>query len=119
MTSATAISEHVAADVRDTSVDSYWEEYQYVYSIYTLSSRAIPSALDGLKPVQRRLLYQLFMEKLFPGTKPKKSAAVSSRCTATTHPHGDASVYAAAALLAAHFQRTRLVDGQGLSLIHI
>lgn len=113
MTSATAISEHVAADVRDTSVDSYWEEYQYVYSIYTLSSRAIPSALDGLKPVQRRLLYQLFMEKLFPGTKPKKSAAVSSRCTATTHPHGDASVYAAAALLAAHFQRTRLVDGQG------
>lgn len=113
MTSATDISAHIAAEVRDTPIVNYWEEYQYIYSIYTLSSRAIPSALDGLKPVQRRLLYQLFMEKLFPGTKPKKSAAVSSRCTATTHPHGDASVYAAAALLAAHFQRTRLVDGQG------
>lgn len=113
MTSAVAVSEHVAADVRDTPVDHYWEEYQYVYAIYTLGSRAIPSALDGLKPVQRRLLYQMHLNKLIPGAKPSKSSKVCSAVSGNLHPHGDVSVYGAAALLAAHFQRTRLVDGQG------
>ena len=103
----------VAADVIHTPVEDYWNAYQLAYQLYVLSSRAIPSAHDGMKPVQRRLLYQLYIEKLLPTAKPKKSAAVSSRCTATTHPHGDTSVYAAGALLAAHYQRTRLIDGQG------
>lgn len=113
MTSVVAVSEHVAADVRDTPVDHYWEEYQYVYAIYTLGSRAIPSALDGLKPVQRRLLYQMHLNKLIPGAKPSKSSKVCSAVSGNLHPHGDVSVYGAAALLAAYFQRTRLVDGQG------
>lgn len=113
MTSATDISSHVASDVRDTPVAHYWEEYQYLYALYTLGSRAIPSALDGLKPVQRRLLYQMHLSKLAPGTKPSKSSKVCSAVSGNLHPHGDVSVYGAAALLAAHFQRTRLVDGQG------
>lgn len=113
MTSATDISAHIAAEVRDTPIVSYWEEYQYIYSIYTLGSRAIPSALDGLKPVQRRLLYQMYLNRLVPGSKPSKSSKVCSTVSGNLHPHGDVSVYGAAALLAAHFQRTRLVDGQG------
>lgn len=114
MTSATDIStDHVALEVIPTPVESYWETYQLTYSLYTLSDRAIPSALDGLKPVQRRLLYQMYLNKLVPGSKPAKSSKTCSAVSGNLHPHGDVSVYGAAALLAAHFQRTRLVDGQG------
>lgn len=114
MTSATDMSmDNIAAEVVPTPVESYWETYQLTYSLYTLSDRAIPSALDGLKPVQRRLLYQMHLNKLVPGSKPSKSSKVCSAVSGNLHPHGDTSVYGAAALLAAHFQRTRLVDGQG------
>lgn len=104
---------HIAADVIHTPVEDYWNKYQYVYAIYTLSDRAVPSAYDGLKPVQRRLLYQMFLNKLFPGTKPSKSSKTCSNVSGNLHPHGDASVYGAGALLAAHYQRTRLIDGHG------
>ena len=104
---------HVAADVIHTPVENYWETYQLAYQIYTLESRAIPSAYDGLKPVQRRLLYQMYLNKLAPGTKPSKSSKVCSSVSGNLHPHGDASVYGAGALLAAYYQRTRLIDGQG------
>lgn len=103
----------VAADVLHTSVDDYWEKFQLAYQLYTLSDRAIPSAYDGLKPVQRRLLFQMYVDKVLPDTKPRKSAKLSSACSGNLHPHGDVSVYGAGALLAAYFQRTRLIDGQG------
>jgi DNA gyrase subunit A len=104
---------HIAADVIHTPVEKYWETYQFVYQLYTLSDRAIPSAYDGLKPVQRRLLYQMYLNKLLPGTKPAKSSKTCSSVSGNLHPHGDVSVYGAGALLAAHYQRTRLIDGQG------
>lgn len=103
----------VAAEVIDTSVDEFWENNQYPYQIYTLSDRAIPSAYDGLKPVQRRLLYQMYLSKLTPTANVQKSAKVCSAVSGNLHPHGDASVYGAASLMAAHYQRTRLINGKG------
>lgn len=103
----------VAADVMHTPVTDYWETYDLAFMVYTIESRAIPSAYDGLKPVQRRVLYQMYLDKIFPGTKAKKSAKVCSACSGNLHPHGDSSVYGAAAGLAAPYRRARLIDGQG------
>jgi DNA gyrase subunit A len=115
MTTATDLvaDASIAAEVLHTPVTEYWERFDLSYMLYTIESRAIVSAYDGLKPVQRRLLYQLYVSKLFPGTKPSKSAKQAASCSGNFHPHGDASVYAAGALLAAYYQRTRLIDGQG------
>ena len=103
----------IAAEVIHTPVEDYWGQYQLTFQLYSVSDRAIPSAYDGVKPVQRRLLYQMYLNKLLPGTKPAKASKTCSAVSGNLHPHGDASVYGAGALLAAHYQRTRLIDGQG------
>lgn len=115
MTTATGLAADaaVAAEVLYTPVESYWETFDLSYMLYTIESRAIPSAYDGLKPVQRRVLFQMHLDRILPGTKPKKSAKVCSACSGNLHPHGDSSVYGAAAGLAAPYRRVRLIDGQG------
>jgi DNA gyrase subunit A len=99
--------------VLDQSADDYWNHYQLTFALYSVSDRAIPSAFDGLKPGQRRLLYQMHDSKLLPGNKPQKSSKVCSAVTGNLHPHGGASMYGAAALMAAEFQRVKVIDGQG------
>ena len=97
----------------DQSADDYWNRYQLTFALYSVSDRAIPSAFDGLKPGQRRLLYQMHDSRLLPGNKPQKSSKVCSAVTGNLHPHGGASMYGAAALMAAEFQRVKVIDGQG------
>ncbi|BBX19468.1 topoisomerase IV [Mycolicibacterium duvalii] len=99
--------------ILDQSADDYWNHYQLTFALYSVSDRAIPSAYDGLKPGQRRLLYQMHESKLLPGNKPQKSSKICSAVTGNLHPHGGASMYGAAALLAADFQRVKVIDGQG------
>jgi DNA gyrase subunit A len=99
--------------VLDQSADDYWNHYQLTFALYSVSDRAIPSAFDGLKPGQRRLLYQMYDSRLLPGNKPQKSSKVCSAVTGNLHPHGGASMYGAAALMAADFQRVKVIDGQG------
>lgn len=99
--------------VHDVSADDYWNRYQLLFALYSTSDRAIPSAYDGLKPGQRRLLYQMHSSNLLPGNKPQKSSKVCSAVTGNLHPHGGAAMYGAAALLAADFQRVKIIDGQG------
>lgn len=99
--------------VHDLTADDYWNRYQLQFALYSTSDRAIPSAYDGLKPGQRRLLYQMHESKLLPGNKPQKSSKVCSAVTGNLHPHGGTSMYGAAALLAADFQRVKVIDGQG------
>lgn len=99
--------------VLDVSADDYWNRYQLLFALYSTSDRAIPSAYDGLKPGQRRLLYQMYSSNLLPGNKPQKSSKVCSAVTGNLHPHGGAAMYGAAALLAADFQRVKIIDGQG------
>jgi len=109
----TAIIEQNPDLVLDQSADDYWNHYQLTFALYSVSDRAIPSAFDGLKPGQRRLLYQMHESRLLPGNKPQKSSKVCSAVTGNLHPHGGASMYGAAALMAAEFQRVKVIDGQG------
>ncbi len=99
--------------IHDLSAEDYWNRYQLTFALYSVSDRAIPSAYDGLKPGQRRLLYQMHASNLLPGNKPQKSSKVCSAVTGNLHPHGGTAMYGAAALLAADFQRVKIIDGQG------
>ena len=94
------------------------EESQSRYLIYALSvvsSRALPDVRDGLKPVQRRILYAMLSQlNLTPDRYHRKSAAVVGEVLARFHPHGDAACYEAMVRMAQDFSlRYPLVDGQG------
>ena len=84
------------------------------YSMSVIVSRALPDARDGLKPVQRRVLYGMDGLGLSYGGQTKKSARIVGEVLGKYHPHGDASVYDAMARLAQNWnQRYPLVYGQG------
>ncbi|MEJ2696413.1 MAG: DNA gyrase subunit A [Candidatus Sulfobium sp.] len=93
------------------------EEMKVSYLDYAMSviiGRALPEVRDGLKPVQRRILYAMFREGLLPGRKYSKSAGVVGEVLKKYHPHGDSAVYDALVRLAQDFNmRYTLVDGQG------
>ena len=84
------------------------------YAMSVITSRALPDARDGLKPVHRRILYSLYKNGMTPDKKHKKSAHIVGDVLAKYHPHGDSSVYDAMVRLAQDFNiRYPLVDGQG------
>lgn len=84
------------------------------YAMSVIVSRALPDARDGLKPVQRRILYAMFREGLLHNTKYSKCAGVVGEVLKKYHPHGDSSVYDALVRLAQQWNmRYPLVDGQG------
>ncbi len=84
------------------------------YAMYVVLDRAIPDVRDGLKPVQRRILYAMHDMGLRPTTPPKKSARIVGDVLGKYHPHGDQSIYDAMVRMAQDFtMRGVLVDGQG------
>ena len=93
------------------------DEMQQSYLDYAMSvivARALPDARDGLKPVQRRILYAMYDMGLRAGSSFKKSARIVGEVLGKYHPHGDMAVYEAMARLAQDFsQRYMLVEGQG------
>ena len=93
------------------------EEMKVSYLDYAMSviiGRALPEVRDGLKPVQRRILYAMYKEGLLPNKKYSKSAGVVGEVLKKYHPHGDSAVYDAMVRLAQDFNmRYPLVDGQG------
>ena len=93
------------------------EEMRTSYLSYAMSvivSRALPDVRDGLKPVQRRILYAMHEMGLRPNTAYKKSARIVGEVLGKYHPHGDASVYDAAVRMAQPFSmRYPLISGQG------
>ncbi len=93
------------------------EQMQTSYLSYAMSvivSRALPDARDGLKPVQRRILYVMYDTGLRPESPYRKSARIVGDVLGKYHPHGDQSVYDAMARMAQDFSmRYLLVDGQG------
>ncbi len=93
------------------------QEMRVAYLDYAMSvivARALPDARDGLKPVQRRILYAMHGLGLRPDTPYKKSARIVGEVLGKYHPHGDAAVYEAMARMAQDFSlRYPLVDGQG------
>jgi len=93
------------------------EEVQQAYLDYAMSvivARALPDARDGLKPVQRRILYAMHDMNIHPGGGFKKSARIVGEVLGKYHPHGDMAVYEAMARMAQDFSlRYPLVEGQG------
>lgn len=85
------------------------------YAMSVITSRALPDVRDGLKPVQRRILYVMYEElRLFADAKHRKCAKICGDTTGNYHPHGGAAVYEALARMAQDFTlRYPLIDGQG------
>ncbi|NOX56320.1 MAG: DNA topoisomerase, partial [Planctomycetes bacterium] len=85
------------------------------YALSVIQSRALPDVRDGLKPVQRRILYVMYHDlRLHSGSKPRKCARICGDTMGGYHPHGDAAIYDALVRMAQDFTfRYPLVDGQG------
>ncbi|MER3442641.1 MAG: DNA gyrase subunit A [Meiothermus sp.] len=84
------------------------------YAMSTIVDRALPDVRDGLKPVQRRILYGAMMEGVLPTRKHVKSAKIVGEVMGKYHPHGDAAIYDTLARMAQPWNlRYPLIDGQG------
>ncbi len=102
------------SEIRPIPFTDALSERYLAYALSTITSRSLPDVRDGLKPVQRRLLYAMMKLKLDPDQGYKKCARVVGDVIGKYHPHGDASIYDAMVRLAQEFaQRYPLVDGQG------
>ena len=100
--------------VRKIDIDSEMQQAYLDYAMSVIVARALPDARDGLKPVQRRILYAMYDMGIRADTAYKKSARIVGEVLGKYHPHGDAAVYETMARLAQDFSmRTMLVDGQG------
>jgi len=98
----------------DTDVTTEMEQSYLEYAYSVIYARAIPDARDGLKPVQRRILFQMSQMGLRPDRPFVKSARVVGDVMGRLHPHGDAAIYDALVRLAQPFSlRLPLVDGHG------
>ncbi|HEY3359937.1 MAG TPA: DNA topoisomerase IV subunit A [Polyangia bacterium] len=96
------------------ALDRYAERAYLAYAMSVVKARALPQVEDGLKPVQRRILYAMHEMRLSATAKHVKSARVVGDVIGKYHPHGDSSVYDAMVRVAQDFAlRYPLVDGQG------
>ena len=95
-------------------IQDFAEKAYLEYSMYVILDRALPNIGDGLKPVQRRIVYAMSELGLSAVSKPKKSARTVGDVIGKYHPHGDSACYEAMVLMAQEFSyRYPLVDGQG------
>ena len=84
------------------------------YAISTIISRSLPDLRDGLKPVHRRIIYSMYLLKLFNNTPFKKSARIVGDVMGKFHPHGDQAIYLSLVRMAQDFSsRVTLIEGQG------
>jgi len=100
--------------ITSISLKQYAEESYLNYAMYVILDRALPNIGDGLKPVQRRILYAMSELGLDAGSKYKKSARTVGDVIGKFHPHGDGAAYEAMVLMAQNFSfKYPFVDGQG------
>ena len=105
----------VAGDAADASLEAEARRRYLNYALCVITSRALPDVRDGLKPVQRRILYAMLNDDhLRPDAKYRKSAKVVGTVIGRYHPHGDTAVYDAMVRMAQDWAlRVPLVDGSG------
>jgi topoisomerase-4 subunit A len=100
--------------VEQQALKEYTEKAYLDYSMYVILDRALPQIGDGLKPVQRRIIYSMSELGLSAGQKHKKSARTVGDVIGKYHPHGDSACYEAMVLMAQPFSyRYPIIDGQG------
>lgn len=105
---------NLQANYEQIPLKEYAERAYLDYSMYVVLDRALPFVGDGLKPVQRRIIYAMSELGLNATAKPKKSARTIGDVIGKFHPHGDSSSYEAMVLMAQPFSyRYPLVEGQG------
>ncbi|QHS09199.1 DNA topoisomerase IV subunit A [Sinimarinibacterium sp. NLF-5-8] len=101
-------------DVERLPLRTFAEKAYLDYSMYVVLDRALPHLADGLKPVQRRIIYAMSELGLSAGQKHKKSARTVGDVIGKFHPHGDSACYEAMVTMAQPFNyRYPLIDGQG------
>jgi topoisomerase IV subunit A len=107
----TSLAHHAT---ENRSVAEFTEQAYLNYAMYVIMDRALPHISDGLKPVQRRIVYAMSELGLKPTGKPKKSARTVGDVLGKYHPHGDSACYEAMVLMAQPFSyRYPFVEGQG------
>ena len=100
--------------VEQIPLKEFTEKAYLDYSMYVILDRALPQIGDGLKPVQRRIVYAMSELGLSAGQKPKKSARTVGDVIGKYHPHGDSACYEAMVLMAQDFSyRYAIIDGHG------
>ena len=105
---------HLDDGIERMPMHEYTEKAYLDYSMYVIGERALPHLGDGLKPVQRRIVYAMSQLGLTAAAKFSKSARTVGEVIGKFHPHGDAACYEAMVLMAQPFSfRYPLVDGQG------
>src|SRR5579864_4575451 len=105
----TASEKLSSANITDIMQTAYID-----YSMSVIISRALPDVRDGLKPVQRRILYAMLREGITAGGRTKKSASIVGEVMKNYHPHGNAAIYDAMVRLAQDWvMRYPLVVAQG------
>ncbi|MGH8225585.1 MAG: DNA topoisomerase IV subunit A, partial [Gammaproteobacteria bacterium] len=103
-----------AEDAERQPLKTFTEKAYLDYSMYVILDRALPYIGDGLKPVQRRIVYAMSELGLATAAKPKKSARTVGDVLGKFHPHGDSACYEAMVLMAQPFSyRYPLIEGQG------
>lgn len=104
----------LTAATETRSVAEFTEQAYLNYAMYVIMDRALPHVADGLKPVQRRIVYAMSELGLKATAKPKKSARTVGDVLGKYHPHGDSACYEAMVLMAQPFSyRYPLIEGQG------
>ncbi len=102
------------AEVIESAIEKEMQTSYIDYAMSVIVGRALPDARDGLKPVQRRILYSMYKLNNTHNQPTKKSARIVGECMGKYHPHGDAAIYEALMRMAQPFTLNhKLVDGQG------
>src|SRR5262249_61210759 len=105
----------MAETIHPVSLQQETRQRYLDYAVAVITERALPDVRDGLKPVQRRILYTMFHDLRLPFEgRPAKCAKIASTATGTYHPHGDAAAYEALARMAQSWvMRLPLIHPQG------
>ncbi|MGL4948938.1 MAG: DNA gyrase subunit A [Anaeroplasmataceae bacterium] len=107
-------SEYIHGNIKDVNVSNKLRSSFLNYAMSVIVSRALPDARDGLKPVQRRILYGMDELRVYSNVAHKKCARIVGDVMGKYHPHGDSSIYEALVRMAQPFSyRCPLVDGHG------
>jgi DNA gyrase subunit A len=108
------MDEHIFDKIHEVDMQKTMENYYIDYAMSVIAARALPDVRDGLKPVQRRILYSMIELNNGPDKPHRKCARIVGDTMGKYHPHGDSSIYEALVKLAQDFNtRYPLVDGHG------
>ncbi|MCE5301341.1 MAG: DNA gyrase subunit A [Spirochaetia bacterium] len=104
----------IPSNIKQTTVEEEMQTSYLDYSMSVIVGRALPDIRDGLKPVQRRILYSTYDTGLYYGKPYRKCAKIVGEVMGNYHPHGDSSIYDTLVRMAQDFVfRMPLIDGQG------